>query len=214
MLMLRFTGESLGGATYFRGQVITYVDRFAMRGDVIFGQGKEFGLDGEGFFVVQLPSDHESLQEPNVWHLQDERSWKERLAEFGIAGDVPLADPREIAAKKPYREVAPWDFELMHGFLGQTDGDLAAQIQLATMGVALLVGLIFGRRLQLGIICTVLCAAAGFYVNLFVDIMLMGGWLVGAIFGYGGYRFGALFHNRLWRRSNPQPEQVILRARK
>lgn len=102
-------------------QQITLIDTFAMRDNIIFGRSEE------DFFVVELPSNDKLVEAAKVWHLPDEESWRTKLAEFGVWADTPLANPREIAAKMPYQEVA-------HGIMWLCTASSAKKTKISLIG--------------------------------------------------------------------------------
>lgn len=149
--------DSSPGGGYSSTELVPAVETVAVAGNAIFGKAKH------GYYVLNASTHHSQPQK----ELSAEQ-FNKMLTDAGIAPSTPLVFPDVLAAKLSEFAIRPWNFRVMGGRFGLSDGLWSLTIQIAGLAVAFLIGLAFDRSI------VVIGVAIGVFVNIVGQMLIAG----------------------------------------
>lgn len=133
------------------------------------------GTSAHGYFIADS---HDSAGRPEVF--QTEADWMTARRSDGISDNLVLENPDVIAGRIPPQVLRPYDYALMHGRLGLSDGNWGDMVIFGTLGLIFIRGLFAGSKAYLVSEAIII----GLLVDVVAEMVLLGG---------GGPAFAGLF---------------------
>ena len=141
------------------GEPIPSVTTVAVHGELILGETTD------SFFVFDT-----AVSEPTPQFYKTRESWQARLIALGIPKSISLSTPDTLAAGLPNRTLRPWEYRVMHGWLGQSDDDWEGITIISGWFVAFVVGWYLKKRRSILLISILI----GSFTNIFGRIIIGG----------------------------------------
>lgn len=156
--------EELNAAGTSTGSVVDRVERFAVSGRVIAGTA------GGRYFLFDA-----SRQDPRPEEFPTAEAWRGALRAHGVPAEIELKEPDAVARTMTDRQLHPYDYRMMHGLWGLSDGDWAAVLELLGLLLSLAMGWVSPRRGASGVVSGAAALALGLVVDVVAEIGINGG---------------------------------------